>query len=108
MSRSASEARLRSRVPELRVRRANAAPLAAGDHVLYCMTAGRRARHNFALERALEWTRALGRPLLVFEVLRAGYPWPRRWLQANLGSHLAVVPLPEPLHELPSGAASSP
>jgi deoxyribodipyrimidine photo-lyase len=39
------------------------------------MTAFRRARWNFALERAADLARAWGRPLVVLEALRAGYPW---------------------------------
>jgi deoxyribodipyrimidine photo-lyase len=39
------------------------------------MTAARRVGWSFALDRAAEWCRELGRPLLVLEALRAGYPW---------------------------------
>jgi deoxyribodipyrimidine photo-lyase len=46
-----------------------------GAYVLYWMIAGRRSRWNFALDRAAVWCRELGKPLLVFEPLRAGYPW---------------------------------
>lgn len=57
-----------------RIRRVNAAEEhAAGDFVLYWMTAARRTRWNFALQRAVERCRALGRPLVVLEPLRAGY-----------------------------------
>jgi deoxyribodipyrimidine photo-lyase len=35
----------------------------------------RRTRHNLALEHALATAHALGRPLVVLEALRAGYPW---------------------------------
>lgn len=48
---------------------------ADGDYVLYWMTAARRTRFSFALERALDWARSLGRPLVVLEALRVGYPW---------------------------------
>lgn len=41
-----------------------------GKHVLYWMTASRRARSNYALDRALEWCRSLGKPLWVLEALR--------------------------------------
>ena len=65
-----------TQVPEIRVRRANAAPVrAGGEYVLYWMTAFRRLGWNFALERAAERARELGRPLVVLEPLRAGYPW---------------------------------
>jgi deoxyribodipyrimidine photo-lyase len=63
-------------VPDSRVRRLNEAPIAsAGDYVLYWMVAARRPRFNFALERAALYARELGKPLLVFEPLRASYPW---------------------------------
>jgi deoxyribodipyrimidine photo-lyase len=39
------------------------------------MIAARRPRFNFALQRAADWARHLGRPLVVLEALRAGYPW---------------------------------
>lgn len=66
----------RSAVPALRVRAANAAPVRGdGAHVVYWMTAFRRTRHNFALQHAVRRARELGRPLLVLEALRAGYPW---------------------------------
>ncbi|HZY02546.1 MAG TPA: deoxyribodipyrimidine photolyase [Anaeromyxobacteraceae bacterium] len=65
-----------ARVPSIRVRAVNDAPVRAGGrYVLYWMTAFRRAAHNFALDRAAEAAREMGRPLLVLEALRAGYPW---------------------------------
>src|SRR5690349_17800437 len=45
------------------------------DYVLYWMTAFRRPRWNFALERAVDWARGLGKPLVVFEALRVDYRW---------------------------------
>ncbi len=67
---------MQSRVPTLRLHVANAAPLRPeGAYVLYWMIAARRTHANFALERAIEHARALGRPLVVFEPLRAGYRW---------------------------------
>jgi deoxyribodipyrimidine photo-lyase len=66
----------RSRVPDDRVRVMVDAPVnPAGKYVLYWMTAARRTRSSFALERAVEWSRELGKPLLVLEGLRAGYQW---------------------------------
>jgi deoxyribodipyrimidine photo-lyase len=50
-------------------------PSADGSFVLYWMIAQRRVGWNFALERAAGWARELGKPLLVFEPLRAGYQW---------------------------------
>lgn len=62
--------------PAVRIGRANDAPIASGgDFVLYWMTASRRTRWNFALQRAVEHGNALGLPLLVLEPLRAGYRW---------------------------------
>ena len=62
--------------PAVRVTQANDAPLApGGDFVLYWMTASRRTRWNFALQRAVEHCNALRLPLLVLEPLRAGYRW---------------------------------
>ena len=47
----------------------------AGEYVLYWMIANRRAQWNFSLQRAVEWSMELGKPLVVFEALRAGYQW---------------------------------
>ncbi len=62
--------------PSIRIRTANARSIdPRGDFVLYWMIASRRARHSFALDRAIEHARALGKPLLVLEPLRVGYPF---------------------------------
>jgi deoxyribodipyrimidine photo-lyase len=59
-----------------RIRDANRTPLRpGGDYVLYWMTAARRPGWNFALQRAAEHARSLGRPLVVFEALRCDYRW---------------------------------
>jgi hypothetical protein len=47
----------------------------ARDVVVYWQVMARRTRHNFALQHAVETARALGRPLVVLEALRAGHPW---------------------------------
>ncbi len=61
---------------DLRVNAANEQPVnPRGSYVLYWMIAARRTRASFALDRALAHVRELGKPLLVFEPLRAGYPW---------------------------------
>ncbi len=39
------------------------------------MTAFRRSRSNFALQRAIEWAERLQRPLLVTEAIRTHYRW---------------------------------
>ncbi|MEN6484450.1 MAG: deoxyribodipyrimidine photolyase [Syntrophobacteraceae bacterium] len=63
-------------VPLERVISLNAGPVnPRGDFVLYWMTAFRRARWNFSLERAVQWAVELGKPLLVLEALRCDYPW---------------------------------
>jgi len=63
-------------VPAIRIRDANHAPVrASGQYILYWMIASRRLTHNFALDRALEYSRELQRPLLILEPLRCGYHW---------------------------------
>jgi len=63
-------------VPEVRIAAANSsAPVTNGEYVLYWMTAFRRLRWNFALDRSVEWARELKKPLLIFEALRCDYPW---------------------------------
>jgi len=63
-------------VPPERLTALNAAPAAPGrDYVLYWQVMARRTRYNFALEHAVACARAWGRPLVVLEALRAGYPW---------------------------------
>lgn len=65
-----------SAVPEVRVRAGNDRPVRReGAFVLYWMIAARRRKANFALQRAVELARELGRPLLVLEGLRCGYRW---------------------------------
>ncbi len=39
------------------------------------MTAARRCRFNFGLQRAADWARHLDVPLVVLEALRCDYPW---------------------------------
>lgn len=45
------------------------------DYVLYWMVANRRLHASFSLDRAIEWCRELGQPLLILEALRCDYPW---------------------------------
>jgi deoxyribodipyrimidine photo-lyase len=62
------------RVPAIRIRNCNDAPVrASGQFVLYWMIAARRLNFNFGLDRALEHCRELGKPLDIFEPLRCGY-----------------------------------
>src|SRR5271163_2423524 len=63
-------------VPLIRIRDCNDAPVrVGGKYVLYWMIASRRLAYNFALDRALEHSRELRKPLVIFEALRCGYPW---------------------------------
>jgi deoxyribodipyrimidine photo-lyase len=48
---------------------------AGGAFVLYWMTAFRRVRFNFSLQRAVEWAEELRKPLVILEALRCDYPW---------------------------------
>lgn len=50
-------------------------PRRGAAHVLYWMTAFRRTRANFALERAIDWARERRLPLVVLEALRCGHRW---------------------------------
>jgi deoxyribodipyrimidine photo-lyase len=64
------------RVPAVRIRAVNGAPVRPDrSWVVYWMTAARRARSNFALQRAVELAVELGLPLVVLEPLRCGYAW---------------------------------
>lgn len=66
----------RTEVPAIRIRELNGGrPDPGASYVLYWMTAFRRTRHNFALQRAAQWASKLGRPLAVLEALRCDYPW---------------------------------
>ena len=63
-------------VPENRIQCLSDAPVNSdGRYVLYWMIANRRLRHNFSLQRAVDWSVELGVPLLIFEALRSGYRW---------------------------------
>lgn len=84
-----------SEVPEARCwpAREGRAWRADGEFVLYWMTANRRPRFNFSLQRAVEWARHLHKPLVILEALRAGYRWnaPRfqRWVMQGMEDNLA-------------------
>ncbi len=52
--------------PAERILSLNQAPIHPdADFVLYWMIAFRRAHWNFSLERAVDWARELGKPLLI-------------------------------------------
>ena len=60
----------------LRIRSMNERPVNSdGEFVLYWMIANRRVNWNYSLQRAIDWAKQLGQPLLVFEPLRCNYRW---------------------------------
>jgi deoxyribodipyrimidine photo-lyase len=63
-------------VPSSRIRLVNAAPVhQTRPTVLYWMTASRRTRANYGLERAVALARNLRKPLVVLEALRVDHRW---------------------------------
>lgn len=64
------------KTPESRIKQANRADINPdGNFILYWMIANRRPAWNFSLDRALEWSGKLGKPVLVVEALRCGHKW---------------------------------
>ncbi len=62
--------------PTVRVRDLTDRPIRTdGTHVVYWMVGFRRPRWNFALQHAAAHAAELGKPLLILEALRVGYPW---------------------------------
>ncbi|MGB5811414.1 MAG: deoxyribodipyrimidine photolyase [Polyangiales bacterium] len=62
--------------PDTRLRALNSIPIdPEGTHVLYWMVGFRRPHWNFALQHAVAHAVALGKPLVILEALRVGYPW---------------------------------
>jgi deoxyribodipyrimidine photo-lyase len=90
-----------SRVPECRVVACNRKSAdRAGRYVLYWMTASRRCGWNFGLDRAVDWARELGKPLVVLETLACG-----RW--ASLRHHrFAMDGMAETARRLADSAAT--
>jgi deoxyribodipyrimidine photo-lyase len=83
-------------VPAGRLRRVNAAGLnAAGEYVVYWMTAARRLSDNFALQYAAGEAGRLGRPLLILEAVRADYEWAsdrfHRFVFDGMAEHAAAL-----------------
>ena len=83
-------------VPDLRIRKLNQANINPdGDFVLYWMTANRRLRFNFSLQRAVEISVELKKPLIVFEALRSGYQWAsdrlHRFVFQGMADHKAAL-----------------
>ena len=82
---------MRLTVPAARLTAANQAPLRGQrDYVLYWMTAYRRLRSNFALQRAVEHALELRRPLVILEALRCDYPWASDRLHAFVMQGMAA------------------
>ncbi|MFN9720754.1 MAG: deoxyribodipyrimidine photolyase, partial [Planctomycetota bacterium] len=70
-------------VPVLRIRGLNERPVNPdGQYILYWMTSNRRLHFNFSLDRAIEWSLKLRKPLLIFEGLRCDYQWASRRLHS--------------------------
>jgi deoxyribodipyrimidine photo-lyase len=70
-----------SSIPDLRIRTHNRAQVnTEADFVLYWMTAYRRSEYNYSLQRAVDWSRDLKKPLVILEALRSGYRWASRRL----------------------------
>ena len=81
-----------SAVPSIRVRPLNDADVRGdGSFVLYWMTAYRRTSSNFALQRAAEWSRHLGLPLVVLSALRLDYRWASDRLHAFILDSMADI-----------------
>jgi deoxyribodipyrimidine photo-lyase len=75
-----------SAVPASRVHVVGGAPVRGdGAFVLYWMVGSRRLGWNYGLQRAVDWCRALQRPLLILEPLRSDHPW------ASVRFHTFVV-----------------
>lgn len=66
-------------VPPIRISLCNNRPLNhEGDFVLYWMISNRRIDSNYSLQRAVEYSVELKKPLVIFEALRINYPWASR------------------------------
>jgi deoxyribodipyrimidine photo-lyase len=72
--------------------------------VLYWMIANRRLTSNFALQRAVEAARDLGKPLVILEALRAGHRWAsdrlHRFVIDGMAGHARAI-APTPVTYLP-------
>lgn len=63
-------------VPPIRISLCNNCPInQEGDFVLYWMIANRRIDFNYSLQRAVEYSVELKKPLVIFEALRINYHW---------------------------------
>lgn len=83
-------------IPEIRIQSCNQREVRPdGEYVLYWMIAFRRLAWNFALERAVERARGLGKPLVILEPLRCGYRWANdrihRFVLDGMAEHAAAL-----------------
>ncbi len=63
-------------IPDIRIRNGNNNGINPdGRFVLYWMTANRRLKWNYSLDRALDWAVELDKPLVVLEALDCDYEW---------------------------------
>ncbi|MBN1905318.1 MAG: deoxyribodipyrimidine photolyase [Deltaproteobacteria bacterium] len=63
-------------VPESRITKLNNKGIYPdGLFVLYWMTANRRLKWNYSLDRAIEWAQKLAKPLMVLEAVDCNYDW---------------------------------
>jgi deoxyribodipyrimidine photo-lyase len=64
------------KVSDFRIQKLNEAEVnSSGSYVLYWMIANRRTHWNYCLQRAVEWSLGLHKPLVVLEALRCDYQW---------------------------------
>ncbi|MCR9142462.1 MAG: hypothetical protein NXI24_09440 [bacterium] len=70
-------------------------PRYQGEFVLYWMQIHRRLHSNFALEYAIGHANQLGKPLLIVEALRCGYPWAsdrvHHFIMQGMAEHATVA-----------------
>ena len=65
-----------SDIDSIRIRSVNEQSIRPdGEYVMYWMIANRRMGWNYSLQRAVDWAKLLGKPLLIFEPLRCKYRW---------------------------------
>lgn len=67
----------------------------AGDYVLYWMQATRRLNAHFGLQYAVAAANRLGKPLLIYEGLRSGYPWAsdrfHTFIMEGMAEHISLL-----------------
>jgi deoxyribodipyrimidine photo-lyase len=64
------------RTPETRIESLNKNRVSPeGKFILYWMTANRRLKWNYSLDRTIEWAKKLNKPVMVLEALDSDYEW---------------------------------